>query len=56
MNRTMWIVAGVVVLILILVIAIPNATRPPAVQINTDAAKVSIGPEGVSISVAPSQQ
>lgn len=54
MTRNMWItVAALVVVVAALFLLVPRT--PPSVQVSTDAAKVSIGSDGVSVSVAPSQ-
>jgi hypothetical protein len=58
MSRDGWIMLVLAAIILIAVGYYAwTVTRPgPAVQITTDAAKVSIGAGGVSISVAPSSE
>jgi hypothetical protein len=56
-SRTLFIVvAAVVIVIAIGMIWRGFQPQQPAVQISTDAAKVSIGSGGVSISVASSAQ
>jgi hypothetical protein len=55
MNRIVWLGAAALVIIVVGAFVLFSPPRGP-VQISTDTTQVSVGPGGVSVSVAPSAQ